>query len=70
MKLDWQKNSKTKVEKAFSHVFLCGSECLGHKKVTKYGLNIFFSLNRSILVQKILNFTLISKRGKLPFEQA
>jgi hypothetical protein len=38
LNLDWQINSKTKVEKAFFHVFLCGNEFLEPKELEKVKL--------------------------------
>jgi hypothetical protein len=61
----WQKNSKTKVEKAFFFIFmsfyLYGKELLGPKS------NIVFFKKANMGFKEISNLTLISKWAYLPF---
>jgi hypothetical protein len=69
--MDWQKNSRTKVEKAFFFIFMSSwpeMSFLGTKKrknlLNKVQKFIFFK-KVVIGIKKIRNFTLISKWGKL-----
>jgi hypothetical protein len=67
MNLDWQKNSKTKVEKAFSFIFMSSYPEMSffgpkkREKVLKYGPKYCFLQIGRHGYQKSRNFTLISK---------
>jgi hypothetical protein len=65
--VDGKNNSKTKVEKAFFFIFMSSYAEMRFlkQKITKSGRKIFFLEIGLYGVQKIRNFTLISKWGFL-----
>jgi hypothetical protein len=67
--IDGKNNTKTKVEKAFFFIFMSSYAELELKKTKNHKIGskkFFFEIDR-YGVQKIRNFTLISKRGFLSF---